>query len=76
MCAIPCVGQVASPPGTSLPPSLAKFTSCTPVTHPRYPFGTFVLAAKSNSIGLVQAADTSTGYQTTLPNQSYLVNPA
>ena len=61
VCALPCVGRVASPPGTTLPPTLARFVSCAPLTHPRYPFGTFVIASKTNSIGIVQAADSTSG---------------
>ena len=61
VCALPCIGRVASPPGTTLPPSLARFVSLAPLRHPRYPFGTFVVAGKSNFIGVVQAADASTG---------------
>ena len=52
---------MASPPGTTLPPSLARFVSLTPLRHPRYHFGTFLVAGKSNFVGIVQAADASTG---------------
>ena len=49
---IPCVGRII--PGTCLPPSLAKFVSCAAIDHPRYPFGTFAIVSKTNSIGIVQ----------------------
>ena len=51
-CFIPCVGRII--PGTCLPPSLAKFVSCAVIDHPRYPFGTFAIVSKTNSIGIVQ----------------------
>lgn len=52
VCSIPCVGRIVH--GTSLPPNIAKFVSCAALHHPRYPFGTYVLASKTNSIGFVQ----------------------
>jgi hypothetical protein len=52
VCAIPCIGRII--PGTHLPPSLSKFVSCAAIHHPRYPFGTFAIVSKTNSIGIVQ----------------------
>jgi hypothetical protein len=52
VCSIPCIGRII--PGTHLPPSLSKFVSCAAIHHPRYPFGTFAIVSKTNSIGIVQ----------------------
>jgi hypothetical protein len=52
VCAISCIGRII--PGTHLPPSLSKFVSCAAIHHPRYPFGTFAIVSKTNSIGIVQ----------------------
>ena len=52
VCSIPCVGRIT--PGNSLPPSLMKFVSCCVLNHPRYPFGTFAVVSKTNSIGIAQ----------------------
>lgn len=52
VCAVPCIGRII--PGTHLPPSLSKFVSCAAIHHPRYPFGTFAIVSKTNSIGIVQ----------------------
>lgn len=38
--------------GTTLSSSLAKFTSISAIDHPRYPLGTFLIASKTNSIGM------------------------
>ena len=54
VCSSPCVGRVAQ--GNSLPPSLMKFVSCCVLNHPRFPFGTFGIVSKSNSIGIVQVS--------------------
>ena len=58
VCFIPCVGRII--PGVCLPPSLAKFVSCAMIDHPRYPFGTFAIVSKTNSIGIVQVMDDMT----------------
>ena len=56
-CIVPCVGRIAA--GSALPSTLSRFVSCAILDHPRYPFGTFVLVSKTNSIGIVQV-NTST----------------
>ena len=57
VCLIPCVGRIVQ--GSSLPPSLMKFVSCCILNHPRFPFGTFAIVSKSNSIGIVQVSEWS-----------------
>ena len=52
VCVISCVGRIAHM--TSLPPTIAKFVSCAALHHPRYPFGTYAIVSKTNSIGFVQ----------------------
>lgn len=56
VCSIPCLGRFV--PG-NLPPNLCKYVSCTMITHPRYPVGTYAVVAKSNSIGILQSGDGS-----------------
>ena len=52
---IPCVGSIST--GSSLPPNLSKFVSCAVLDHPRFPFGTYAIVSKSNSIGIVQVIE-------------------
>jgi len=65
---IPCVGKVK--PGATLPPSLAKYCQLSALEHPRYPVGTFLVASKTNSIGIVQIHEASPEDQSESGDQS------
>ena len=54
---IACVGKAKT--RGDLSHSIAKFTSCTPLEHPRYPTGSFAVAAKNDAIGIVQVYETA-----------------
>jgi WD40 repeat protein len=56
---IACVGKAK--PRADLSHSIAKFTSCTSLEHPRFPTGTFAVAAKSDAIGFVQVYEAAAG---------------
>lgn len=49
---ISCVGKAK--PRSDLSGPIAKFTSCAPIEHPRFPTGTFAVCAKNSAVGIVQ----------------------
>jgi hypothetical protein len=55
-----CIGKIKLNSSSSLSAAYSKYTSCVPLTNPRFPSGAYILCAKTNTIAIAQTLSVGT----------------